>query len=298
MPNFDFLKETSGSFAHPGIKPGIEPDSVNEHSKNEKSIDPRTPRNSINRLVANVKSSGLFSRPYLYYIVITLPDALRGSFQNDTIDSIGLNCDAISIPGMTIATKPNKTYGLRREFSYDKLLEPITASFYLSEEMHEFNLIEKWLNLQYDANGHVGYYKDYTSGGISIFQCTNKKVSTDSGSDLPQDLPVIMEAKLIEPYPKSISGIDLSHGSAGTISKVTTTIMYKDVIYDYKIGLKDHESSTSVALGKMATDAMVNASTLIGNPFNSLKLPKLGTLIKNNNSFLPIKNPINIENFM
>ncbi len=63
-----------------------------------------TPQNGINRMMANVKRGGLFSRPYLYYVFITPPKTLMGVDVGD-IRGVQLNCSACSIPGFTMATK-------------------------------------------------------------------------------------------------------------------------------------------------------------------------------------------------
>jgi hypothetical protein len=184
---------------------------------------PQTPRNGINRMMANVKNSNLFSRPYLYYIFITPPK----TFTSKTIlDGIMLNCEAVSIPGHVLATKEHKTYGLKREYVYEKLYELVTMSFYMSDQMHEFNFFNAWLNSMY-INGRVSYYNDY-KGTIEIYQCSGIK----NGDG--EDLEVMMKVKLIDAYPKTISALPLGHGLTNTIQRMSTNITYRDVEYtDY-----------------------------------------------------------------
>jgi len=136
----------------------------------------------------------------------------------------------------------------------------------------------------YDADGRISYEKDYR-GTIEIHQCSNK-TGTVSQNVIPEDLDVMLSVKLLDAYPKSISGISLGHGLFNQISKVTTSITYRDALYEYWDDKNaDRNTNNDDRIAVYPSDA-----TEIGNPFNSLKLPKLGTLIKNNKSFLPIRN--------
>ena len=280
MPNFDFLKETSGSYAHPGIKPGIESDSVKELNKPK---DFPTPKNSINRMMAQVKSSGLFSRPCLYIVQIFPPPQLLGKEYPD-LQAIGLNCDSVTLPGFSVATKENKRYGLKSEYVYDKLIEPVPMSFYLSEQMHEFKLFEKWLNLMQSNDGRIAYEKDYR-GTICIHQCSNK--SRPNKGTIPEDLEVMLSATLLDAYPKSLSGITLGHGMMNTYSKVTTSITYRDVIYKYW----NDTNSDNNSMSHTNEMTLFEVATEMSKPFDALSLKKTTTLVKNAGAYLPAKNP-------
>ena len=52
---------------------GVDPKKANKKTIEDIGTNNITPRNSINRMMANVKNSNLFSRPYLYYILILGP---------------------------------------------------------------------------------------------------------------------------------------------------------------------------------------------------------------------------------
>ena len=283
MPNFDFLKETSGSYAHPGIKPGIESDSVDEISKNKKPINPSTPKNSINTMMAQVKASGLFSRPCLYIVQIFPPWAeVDKDYPN--LQAIGLNCDSVTLPGFSVATKENKRYGLKTEYVYDKIIEPVSMSFYLSENMDEFKLFEKWLNLMQSNDGRIAYENDYR-GTICIHQCSNK--SRPNKGTIPEDLEVMLSATLLDAYPKSLSGITLGHGMMNTYSKVTTSITYRDVIYKYW----NDTNSNNKPMSHTNEMSLFEVATEMSKPFDALRLKKTTTLVKNAGAYLPAKNP-------
>ena len=270
-----------------GISVGANiPIGVDPKKANKKTIDigtNTTSDNSINRMLANVKSSDLFSRPYLYYIFITPPK----TFTSKTIlEGIMLNCEAVSIPGHVIATKEHKTYGLKREYAYEKLYEMVAMSFYMSDKMHEFNFFNAWLNSIY-KNGRVSYYDDY-KGTIEIYQCSGNVERTKDPND-EEDLTVMMKVKLIDAYPKTITPLALGHGLANTIQKVSVNITYRDVEYlDYTN--QDQTKSEIEKITEEALKSFTEVGTLLQDKFADLKLPKLGTLLKKKSNFLPVAN--------
>jgi len=257
---------------------GVDPRKANKKTIEDIGTNNITPRNSINRMLANVKNSNLFSRPYLYYILISPPKVF---VNNSILDGIMLNCESVSIPGHVMATKEHKTYGLKREYAYEKLYEMVTMSFYMSDKMHEFNFFNAWLNSMYN-NGRVSYYDDY-KGTIEIFQCSGVDPSDK------EDLAVMMKVKLIDAYPKTITPLALGHALTGTIQKVSVNITYRDVEYlDYT-----KQDSTKREIEKITDAALTSiteAGTLLQEAFADLKLPKLATLLKKKSNFLPIEN--------
>jgi len=257
---------------------GVDPKKANKKTIEDIGTNNITPRNSINRMLANVKNSNLFSRPYLYYILISPPKVF---VNNSILDGIMLNCESVSIPGHVMATKEHKTYGLKREYAYEKLYEMVTMSFYVSDKMHEFNFFNAWLNSMYN-NGRVSYYDDY-KGTIEIFQCSGVDPSDK------EDLAVMMKVKLIDAYPKTITPLALGHALTNTIQKVSVNITYRDVEYlDYT-----KQDSTKREIEKITDAALTSiteAGTLLQDKFAALKLPKLATLLKKKSNFLPIEN--------
>ena len=255
---------------------GVDPKKANKKTIEDIGTNNITPKNSINRMLANVKYSDLFSRPYLYYIFITPPK----TFASKTIlDGIMLNCESVSIPGHVMATKEHKTYGLKREYAYEKLYDTVEMSFYMSDKMHEFNFFNAWLNSMYD-NGRVSYYDDY-KGTIEIFQLSGNVGRTSDPND-DEDLTVMMSVKLIDAYPKVISPLPLGHALANEIQKMSVTITYRDIEYlDYT-----KQDATKSELEKLfdgvipALNGLSEAGTLIQDAMADLGLPKAATLLK------------------
>ena len=119
------------------------PIGVDPRKANKKTIEDigtnTTPNNSINTMLSNVKKSDLFSRSCLYKVFIHPPSQLLESSQG-TIQGIQLNCETVSIPGHVMATKAHKTYGLKREYAYEKLYEMVRN--------HSINNVLKIANFQ------------------------------------------------------------------------------------------------------------------------------------------------------
>jgi len=272
-----------------GISLGVNiPIGVDPKKANKKTIDigtNTTSDNSINRMLSNVKKADLFSRPCLYKVFITPPKI----FTSKTIlDGIMLNCNTVSIPGHTMATKEHKIYGLKREYAYEKLYDTVEMSFYMSDKMHEFNFFNAWLNSMYD-NGRVSYYDDY-KGTIEIFQLSGNVGRTSDPND-DEDLTVMMSVKLIDAYPKVISPLPLGHALANEIQKMSVTITYRDIKYlDYT-----KQDATKSELEKLfdgvipALNGLSEAGTLIQDAMADLGLPKAATLLKKKFAgFLPL----------
>jgi len=249
---------------------GVDPRKANKKTIEDIGTSNITPKNSITRMLSNVKKSDLFSRPCLYKVFIHPPSNLLESSQG-TIQGIQLNCEAVSIPGHVMATKEHKTYGLKREYAYEKLYELITMSFYMSDKMHEFNFFNAWLNSMYDK-GRVSYYDDY-KGTIEIFQLSGIDPSDE------EDLSIMMSVKLIDAYPKTISALALGHSLANTIQKMSVSITYRDVEYlDYT--KQDSTKSSLEKITDVALNSLTEAGTLIQDAMADLGLPKAAPLFK------------------
>lgn len=198
-----------------------------------------TPDNDIDRIKAAAVNSGLFSRPSLYRIRMTPPDTMLGEGWNSSIlRDICFNCDSISIPGQNISTKANKTYGLKKEYAYDKTFAEINATFYCSEDLTENHFFQAWIDRMYDIDGHLGWYNEY-KGTIEIDQLANKKggnltSNTDSG-----DLYVIATAKLYDAYPKTLSPLRVQYSATNQVQKIDVAFTYREAVMEYFETLND-----------------------------------------------------------
>lgn len=241
-----------------------------------------TPNNHISRMLAQVKRSGLYSRPYLYYVIMTPPASLMNKYN---MREIGLNVDTCSIPGATFPTKPIPKSGAfsQAEYVYDKIVEPITLTYYVSDDMKEYNFVRNWQDLMISAT-RMSYYTDYI-GTVTIYQCS--QVQEPDGDDLR----VMLSAKLLEAYPKTLTPLQMGHGLQGQIQKTSSMITYRDIAFTDFTGVAAEESVNSYQDWHRrmndATTTKNRSGTEVaggrfppGKLFDALKLPKLTTLIK------------------
>ena len=186
-----------------------------------------------------------------------------------------------------MATKAHKPYGLKREYVYEKLFDIMNMSFYMSEEMHEHNFFNAWMNLMW-VKGRVNYYKEYVST-IEIYQCSGTKDTEE------EDLSVMMKVKLLDAYPKVLSALPLGYATAGSIQKMTTDITFRDIIYKDYTNQSPAEGfmgsiNDSIEHAKRAFGSFQEAGSLLQGTFDSMNLPKLGSILKQKRDFLPISN--------
>jgi hypothetical protein len=226
----------------------------------------KTQDNSINRIITHVSESGGFSKPTLYKIQITPPGGLKDWVSDvKTMRHIAFNCDSIGMPGRNIATKANKTYGLKKEYAYDKIHQELTATFYVSEGLEEFQFFEAWTDLMFDADGNVGWYNDYAQGTVIIHQLSNK----DGKVTDVNDLGVIASCILYEAYPKTISPLRLGYALGNQVQRLDVSFTFRDAETFYHQSEKTSERTLS-PLSKVSSffqNFSINGSIPLGNNF-------------------------------
>ena len=131
-----------------------------------------------------------------------------------------LMCDTATIAGKTIQTSPEIQYGLRREVAYGApTFDALTLTFYCSEELEEKKILDRWQNKVVKTGGdnpsfNIGYYDDYA------------KFSKIEVMKLSMSGEVVFKYQYLEVYPKTITSIDLSHGTSSGPVKISATFNY------------------------------------------------------------------------
>ena len=253
----------------------------------------KTPNNSVSRMMANVRQSNLFSRPYLYSVIISPPPPMLPKYSSAALQNLFLNCETVNMPGFVMATKEHKTYGLKREYVYEKLNNACTMGFYLSDQMFEFNFFKDWLDhINPGDVGRLKYYEEYVST-ITIYQLSRMEKGTDEPSDewnrtFGDDLRVMQQCKLVDAYPKSISDLQLGHETAGSIQKMSTDIMFRKAVYtDYLKKSQKERAGGLLSDSFGAMNALKEFDVTLDSPFTKLTLPKMSNIIKQERAALP-----------
>jgi len=142
-----------------------------------------------------------------------------------------LMCDSATIAGKNIQSVADITYGIRREVAYGApTYEPLTLTFYCTEGLYEKRELDNWqqkmvatASTSHPHNGgtfDVGYYDDYARDAKIIV--TKLSVTGET----------VYKHEYREVYPKTVTAIELSHGTSSGPVKVSATFNYiywKDV---------------------------------------------------------------------
>ena len=202
---------------------------------------------NINSLISTINE---YARPNRFQVSIFPPNVLingsldkLGYFEdllksfNDTVASyltgeqdygdqraINLSCSAISMPGMSYATKDMRTgSGPLTKVPYDKIFEPITATFYLDIEYNNRRMFLDWMEIINSPEGtkvsnsnHYEFYENYI-GGMYIEQMDM--------NGLPSHVIYLEEM-----YPTAIGEVALGYENGDAVSTFTVTFTYRDFV--------------------------------------------------------------------
>lgn len=169
--------------------------------------------------ISEFKSNVSIVRPNLFYAEISLPPTITG-YNSGTFK---FRCEATEMPGRTVATIDDQSYGPSRKFAYDITYNDINFQIIASQDMAERKIFEKWmdnivtptdLNNANFKGGLIKYYDDYSRGNLFIHQLN------DSGSK-------ICTYTLYNAYPIQLSSMNLTWEEMNTYQRFTVTMTYR-----------------------------------------------------------------------
>ena len=138
--------------------------------------------------------------------------------QNDrgTREQLNLMCDQVSLAGRDVQAVLDLQFGIRRQVVYNApSYTPLSLSFICTEEMKEKTILDKWNNMCVSVPGgfHVAYYNDYI-GHLDVYVLDrNAKKRT-------------YHIHYHEVYPKTVTAVELNHGTTNAALRVTAEIQY------------------------------------------------------------------------
>jgi hypothetical protein len=182
----------------------------------------------IKDFIAQVKTNGL-ARTNRYAVILNPPK----SISSDSIRTVLLFCDQITLPGINYSTVQNRTFGEFREVPYEKLYDPCNLSFYVDTDMKVKSFFDNWVNAISDpVTRTYNYYNNYVTDITIQVQDLNEKTK--------------YQITLVECYPKSINNIQLDYASKD-VMKLQVQMQYKFSIASAKETLDSGETiSTSL----------------------------------------------------
>ena len=168
---------------------------------------------SVANFSSKIASSGLAS-PNKFEVVFTrIPIAVEGV---DATTQLSLMCDQCSLAGRDVQAVLDLQYGIRRQIVYNApAYTPLSVSFICTDNMNEKRILDKWNNKCVNTTGnfHVAYYDDYV-GHLDVY------VLDRSGKHRTYHM------HYHEVYPKTVTAVELNHGTTNAALRVTAEIQY------------------------------------------------------------------------
>lgn len=163
---------------------------------------------SLQEFISRIKENGT-AKSNRFLVTINNPAVSEADIGKLT----SLYCEQASLPGMTIASQANRTFGEQREIVYDRTFDTINLNFILDKEFKVKSYFDLWMDKIINPKSRlVGYYNNYATT-ISI-----KALNTQDS--------MMYETTLYEAYPKTIGAITLDSNSKD-IARLQVTFAYK-----------------------------------------------------------------------
>ena len=166
----------------------------------------------VGKFSSMISSEGLASPNKFEVQFRSIPGATNGG----ELKQLSIMCDQVSLAGRDVQAVLDLQYGIRRQVVYNApAYTPLSLSFLCTENMKEKKALDAWNNLCVNiSNGFtVGYYNDYV-GELTVH------VLNRSGNKRTYSM------KYHEVYPKTVTAIELNHGTTNATLRVTAEIQY------------------------------------------------------------------------
>ena len=168
---------------------------------------------SVGDFSSKISASGLASPNKFEVNFTNIPGATKGL---DDRMQLNLMCDQISLAGRDVQGILDVQYGVRRQIVYNApSYTPLSLSFLCTDQMDEKRILDEWNNrcVPVEKGFHVAYY-DYYVGELEIF-VLDRSAKTRT-----------YKMKYHEVYPKTVTAVELNHGTTNATLRVTAEIQY------------------------------------------------------------------------
>jgi len=167
---------------------------------------------SVANFSSKIASSGLAS-PNKFEVDFT---HIPGQNDRGAREQLSLMCDQCSLAGRDVQAILDLQYGIRRQVVYNApSYTPLSLSFICTDNMNEKRILDKWNNkcVSTTGNFNVAYYNDYI-GHLDVY------VLDRSGKHRTYHM------HYHEVYPKTVTAVELNHGTTNASLRVTAEIQY------------------------------------------------------------------------
>ena len=171
-----------------------------------------TSTTDVSKFSSRIAAHGLAS-PNKFEVIFTNIPSMEGGLE---ASQLNLMCDQASLAGRNVEAILDLQYGVRRQVVYNGAdYTPLSLSFLCSASMAEKDYLDQWNNNCNPVNrgSHVAYYDDYV-GELDIFVLDRSaKIRT-------------YHQHYHEVYPKTVTAVELNHGTTNATLRVTAEIQY------------------------------------------------------------------------
>ena len=167
----------------------------------------------VSNFSSRIAKKGLAS-PNKFEVVFTNIPGARHSGDDEM--QLNLMCDQVSLAGRDVQSILDVQYGVRRQVVYNApSYTPLSLSFLCTDKMDEKRILDEWNNKCVPVEGgfHVAYYDDYV-GHLDVY------VLDRSGKRRTYHM------HYHEVYPKTVTAVELNHGTTNATLRVTAEIQY------------------------------------------------------------------------
>ncbi len=168
---------------------------------------------SVSNFSSTIAKHGLASPNKFEVIFRAIPGARNGAAD---LTQLSLMCDQCSLAGRDVQAILDLQYGIRRQVVYNApAYTPLSLSFICTDLMSEKRILDEWNNRCVPVSGgfNVAYYNDYI-GELDIYVLDRSgKVRT-------------YHMHYHEIYPKTVTAVELNHGTTNATLRVTAEIQY------------------------------------------------------------------------
>ena len=167
---------------------------------------------NLAKAIASLRGKDSYAVPNRFDVLI-LPPVIGRRFK---AQEVSLRCESILLPGRNLNTLTDgMPYGPTREIVDGvTFAEDIAMTFVASSGLDERVFFEEWQELAFNQKSwNVGFYKDYI-GTVQIYTL-NRQDQRRYG------------IKLVEAFPKTISGTDLSQATNNEIIKTSVSFSFR-----------------------------------------------------------------------
>jgi hypothetical protein len=159
-------------------------------------------------------------------------NSLEGADLNSTFR---FRCEASEMPGRTVATSDEQSYGPSIKHAYETTYSDINLQIIASADMRERAFFEIWVenivnNTNFDASGGYSgkgglskYYDEYAKGQVRLYQLDDRRTQ-------------LARYTLYNAFPIQISPMNLTWEETNTYQRFAVTMTYRFHIVDFNQG--------------------------------------------------------------